>query len=148
MNKAKENRMKAKVVWNPDISGMGFEGTGPSGHKLVMDTTDKFGGADKGVRPFEILLLGLGGCTGMDVISILRKKKIEVKSFTIELEAERAEDYPKEITEITLNYKFSGKGLKKEAVERAIELSQDKYCGVSETLRKNVEINHTYVIEE
>ena len=69
--------MKATVTWKPEVSGMAFEGIGPSGHKLLMDAVEKFGGADKGVRPFEIMLLSLGGCTAMDVISILKKKKIE-----------------------------------------------------------------------
>jgi len=138
--------MKAKVKWVPNVSGMGFEGIGPSGHKLLMDAVSDFGGEDKGVRPFELLLLSLGGCTAMDVISVLKKKKQEVESFEIELEAERDKDYPKGIKKVNINYVLNGKNLKPEAVEKAIELSQEKYCSVAGTLRDECELTKSFEI--
>ena len=140
--------MIVKVDWKNDISDMALEAEGPSGHKVLMDSASGFGGKDSGPRPMELLLMGLGGCTAMDVLSILRKKRQEVHSLEIEVDGTRNEDFPKEYTSVELRYKIRGKNIDPSSVERAIELSQEKYCGAAETFRSSCAVKHTYEIIE
>lgn len=113
-----------------------------------MDGPENFGGSDAGIRPKELLLISLAGCTGSDVAVILQKKKVHFDDFEMNVEAEQQETHPQVFTKIHLEYVFYGNNIPKEAVERAIELSQKTYCSVTAMLQKAVEITHSYRIEE
>ncbi len=128
------------------IKDMQFIGKASSGHEIVMDSDPSVGGHNAGVRPTELLLLGIGGCSGMDVISILRKKKQEVTGFAINVKGKRDEDYPKKFTEITIEFSIKGKNISEEAVKRAIDLSMNKYCSVKATLEGSAKISFSYKI--
>ncbi|MBI3125849.1 MAG: OsmC family protein [Ignavibacteriales bacterium] len=130
------------------IKGVTFMGKADSNHWVTMDGPEEFGGSNAGTRPKELLLLALGGCTGSDVAVILKKKKINVDGFEINLTAEMQETHPQVYTKINVEYVFYGSDIPKEAVERAIELSQKTYCSVTAMLQKAVEITHSYRIEE
>lgn len=130
------------------IQGITFAGKTDSKHWVPMDGPENFGGSDAGIRPKELLLLSLGGCTASDVASILQKKRVDIKGFEINISSEMTEEHPKVFTRIDLEYVFYGKGIKETDVERAIELSQTKYCGVTAMLEKVLTINHTYKIIE
>ncbi len=126
--------------------GLQFVGEADSGHAIVMDGDTGVGGRDTGLRPMELLLLGIGGCSGMDVISILKKKRQDVTSFEIGVNGKKADEYPKKFTEIDVEYIIKGRNLSDEAVKRAIDLSMEKYCSVKATLEGTVRINYTYKI--
>ncbi|MBI9071905.1 MAG: OsmC family protein [Melioribacteraceae bacterium] len=130
------------------LEGITFAGKTDSGHWIMMDGPEDFGGSDAAIRPKELLLLGLGGCTASDVASILKKKRIALSSFDVNIEAEMTEEHPKVYSKITLEYVFKGKGIKPSDVERAIDLSLTKYCGVTAMFEKSMEIIHTYKIVE
>lgn len=131
------------------VKNMQFTGSADSGHKLVMDADEAAGGENTGFRPTELLLVGFGGCSGMDVISILRKKKQQVTGLEMNVQGEKSDDYPKIFKKVHIEYVIRGKEVKKEAVERAIELSLEKYCSVGATLAKAGTITHSYrIIEE
>jgi putative redox protein len=138
--------MDIKVSWRKDLGDMAFEGVGPSKKKIVMDSSPKHGGKGNGPPPMEVLLMGLGGCTAMDVLSVLRKKRQEVESLEVLIDGTRADEFPKEYKKVNLRYVVKGKNIKEEAVRRAVELSQDKYCGASETFRKQCEITSSFKI--
>ncbi|MFH1011391.1 MAG: OsmC family protein [bacterium] len=121
----------ARVKW---VEGMQFSGRVPSGHSILMDATEAVGGADSGARPKELLLAGLGGCTGMDVVSILRKMRVPFDSFEIEIHAESSEEHPKVWTRIELIYRIVG-DVPEDKFVKAISLSQERYCSVSAMLR-------------
>jgi putative redox protein len=135
--------LNAKIKW---IEGLQFVGESGTGHAIIMDGDAQFGGQDTGMRPMELLLVGVGGCSGMDVISILKKKKQNVTNIEINVKGEKAESYPKKFTQINIEYTISGKDLSEDAVKRAIELSMDKYCSVKATLEGSTKINYTYKI--
>ena len=137
--------VEAKVTL---VKDMQFSGSATSGHSLTMDADDSFGGHNAGFRPMELLLVGFGGCTGMDVISILRKKRQPVAGLEINVRGERSDDHPKIYKEVHIEYVVKGKDVGKEAVERAIALSLDKYCSVGATLAKSSKITHSYRIVE
>ena len=131
------------------IQDMLFAGTATSGHSLTLDADQEAGGHNTGFRPMELLLVAFGGCTGMDVISILRKKRQQVTGLEMNVKGEKTSDYPKIYKEVHVEYVVKGKGVQKEAVERAIGLSLDKYCSVGATLAKAGTITHSYkIIEE
>ena len=131
------------------INGMQFEGTAlSSGHTLTMDADEAFGGQNKGFRPMELLLVGFGGCTGMDVISILRKKRQNIAGLEMNVKGERAETHPHVYTDVHIEYVVKGKGVESQAVERAISLTLDKYCSVGATLAKTGRITSSYRIVE
>lgn len=130
------------------VKGMQFVANSGTGHAIVMDADQKFGGQDSGARPMEMLLMGFGGCTGMDVISILRKKRQDVTGLEIRLNGEKAEGHPSRYTRIQLEYLITGRNVSSQAVERAISLSLDKYCSVGATLGRSAEITHSYKIVE
>jgi putative redox protein len=117
-----------------------------NGHELMLDLEESAGGQNLGPKPKPLLLVALGGCTAMDVISILKKMRIEPEYFNVKVDGEVTEEHPKHFTKIKLIYEFRGKDLPLEKLQKAIDLSQDHYCGVSETLRKSVEITSEIVI--
>ncbi|MBG0784162.1 MAG: OsmC family protein [Anaerolineaceae bacterium] len=137
--------MNAKAIWK---GGMAFTGVNDEGYLVPMDASAKVGGQDVGFRPLQLLAVGLAGCTGMDVISILQKKRQEVTGFEVSAEVERSTEHPKVFTKIILTYTIKGKNLDPQAVERAVELSETKYCGAQAMLRKTAEITHKIVLEE
>ncbi|MDQ7816292.1 MAG: OsmC family protein [Melioribacteraceae bacterium] len=140
--------MATKTAVVKQISGVTFMGKTDSNHWVVMDGPEEFGGSNAGIRPKELLLLSLAGCSGSDVAVILKKKKIQLDGFEMNITAEMQETHPQVYTKINLDYVFYGKEIPKEAVERAIELSLKTYCSVTAMLQKSVEITHTYRIEE
>ena len=136
--------MKARVKL---IEGMAFLGEVGSGHAIVMDGSPDIGGRNLGMRPMEMLLLGLAGCTAIDVVLILRRGREDVADCVVEVSAERAESDPKVFTKIHLHYRVKGKTLAAAKVERAIQLSKEKYCSASIMLGKTAEMTHDYVLE-
>jgi putative redox protein len=122
---------------------MSFSGTTPSGHEIKMDAAEEFGGQNTGARPTELLLHAVAGCTGIDIISILQKMRLNPSSFHMDLTGTRAEDHPKRFTAIHIHYLLEG-DLPEDKVIRAIQLSMDKYCSVSMSL--NAEITAEYTI--
>ncbi len=137
--------MRARVKW---LDHMSFVGETSSGHSVVMDGAAEFGGRNLGPRPMEMLLLGLGGCSAFDVVMMLNKARQQVDSCEVDLKAERAEDVPKVFTKIHLRFIVKGKGLSDKHVERAVNLSADKYCSASRMLEKTADITYDYEIVE
>jgi putative redox protein len=137
--------MEGKLVWK---NGMSFNGLTDSGFTIPLDASTDHGGANEGPRPMELILVGLGGCTAMDVISILQKKRQDVTGFEILLHAERSAEHPKVFTEITIEFVVTGHGVDREAVERAVELSESKYCSASAMLSKTAKIHTKVTIKE
>jgi putative redox protein len=135
--------MKCRVKW---LEHMSFVGESGSGHSVVMDGAAESGGRNLGVRPMEMLLLGLGGCTAFDVVSILRKSRQQMVDCEVELEAERAEEIPRVFTKIHVHFIVSGKDLDAKKVAKAVELSADKYCSASRMLEKAAEISHDFEV--
>lgn len=130
------------------VKGITFVGKTDSNHWITMDGPESFGGSDAGIRPKELLMLSLGGCTGSDVASILGKKKIKLDGFEMNISAEVADEHPQVFTRIHLEYVFYGKNLPEKDIERAIELSLTKYCSVTAMLQKAMPIEHSYRIVE
>jgi putative redox protein len=137
--------MKARVKWVEDVT---FVGESDSGHAVVMDGPPESGGKNRGLRPMEMLLVGMGGCTAFDVVEILRRARQEVVDCEVELEAERAPEAPKVFTRIHVRYRVKGRGLAESRVKRAIDLSAEKYCSASIMLGKTATITHEYEILE
>ncbi|MBM4171293.1 MAG: osmotically inducible protein OsmC [Ignavibacteria bacterium] len=130
------------------LKGITFAGKTDTDHWVMMDGPENFGGSNAAIRPKELLLLGLGGCTGSDVVTILQKKRVQLNSFKINISADIADEHPQVFTKIHIEYVFSGNDLQAKDLERAIELSMTKYCSVTAMLQKAVEITHSYKIEE
>jgi len=137
--------MEAHIKW---LSGLALAGKGSSNHWVPMDGPEKNGGFNAATRPLELLLIGLGGCTGMDVLSILKKKRIQFDDFEIKLEAEQAGEYPKVFTRIKIKFIVYGKNINPQNIERAIELSENKYCSASAMLKHTAQIDTSYEIKE
>jgi putative redox protein len=137
--------MKSTIKW---VDGVMFVGETGSGHALVIDGPPDAGGRNLGPRPMELLLTGLGSCTAFDVVTILKKARQQVTDCRVELAAERAAEPPKVFTRIHIHFVISGIGLKAPQVERAIELSADKYCSATIMLRESVVITHDYELVE
>jgi putative redox protein len=135
--------MKARVKW---IEGVAMMAESESGHALVMDGPPEFGGRNLGVRPMEMLLLGMGGCTQFDVMLILGRARQQVIDCVVELEAERAETDPKIFTRIHAHFIVTGHDLSERHVERAIKLSAEKYCSASIMLGASAEVTHDFEI--
>ncbi len=134
--------MKARIQW---AGGARFDGESGSGHTVVMDGPPEHGGENQGVRPMEMLLLGMGGCTSFDVMHILKKARQQVTDCVAELEAERADSDPKVFTRIHVHFIVTGKELDEKRVARAVQLSAEKYCSASIMLAKGgVAISHDY----
>lgn len=130
------------------VDRMQFTAEAGSGHVVVMDAAEEHGGQDTGFRPMELLLVGLAGCTGMDVISILRKQRQEVVAYEVSVRGERATDHPKVFTNITVEHVVTGRHIDSAAVARAIELSQTRYCGAGTMLRQLARLTHTFRVRE
>ncbi len=135
--------MKARVKW---LDNMSFVGESGSGHSVVMDGPPDHGGRNLGVRPMEMLLLGLGGCASFDVVSMLKKSKQDVINCEVKITAERADTEPKVFTNIHLHFIISGRDISEKKVMRAIELSANKYCSASIMLGETAKITHDYEI--
>ena len=139
------NAMKARVKW---VEKRTFLGESGSGHSVVMDGAPDAGGRDLGLRPMETLLLGMGGCTAFDVVHILEKARETVIDCELEIEADRAEEDPKVFTQIKIRYIVSGKNLSRDKVQRAVDLSAEKYCSASIMLGKAANISHEVVLRD
>ena len=137
--------MKARVKW---VENTLMVGQSESGHAVAMDGPPDAGGENLGLRPMEMILLGMGGCTQFDVVHILRKSRKEVTLCEVEMEAERAESEPKVFTRIHVHFRVAGPDLTEKAVERAVNLSAEKYCSASIMLGKSVEITHSFELVE
>lgn len=137
--------MDAKVTWQGNLT---FEGTADSGYKVPLGTEPEVGGNNDGFKPMELLLTGLAGCTAMDVISILKKKKQDVTDFEVKAHADRASEQPRVFTHIMIEYIVTGHHVDPVAVDRAIELSETKYCPAQAMLKKAVTIEHKATILE
>lgn len=129
-------------------TGMLFDAEAGSGHHVTLDAAEHGGGHNAGFRPMELLLVGLGGCTGMDVISILRKKRQQVTGYEVRVSGIRAEDHPMVFVEITVEHIVTGHNIQPEAVERAIQLSKEWYCGAGAMLGKVAHLTHSFRIVE
>ncbi len=129
-------------------SGTRFEGTNADGLSVVMDGHPEHGGTAGGPAPMETLLIALAGCTGMDVIPILRKMRAPIERFAIEVAADRSEEHPRVLTAIRLRYTAAGPGLRADQVEKAVALSQEKYCSISAMLRKTAPITYDVVVTD
>lgn len=136
--------MKTSVKLNKN---MHFTAT-LDGFEISMDADSKAGGEGNGVKPKGLTLVSLAGCTAMDVISILRKMRIEPDDFTIDVEADTSDEHPKVYTAIKLTYRLKGQNIQRDKVEKAVSLSQEKYCGVSAMLKKAAPIDYEIVIED
>jgi putative redox protein len=137
--------MQAKVVWKRNLA---FTGTANSGYVLDLDSKKEVGGDESGFKPTELIAIGVAGCTAMDVISILKKKRQEVSAFEVLVHATRASEHPRKFTDMTIEYIVTGKDIDPQAVERAVELSEEKYCSSIATIRGNVRLDHKIVINE
>jgi len=135
--------MKARVKW---VEAASFIGESGSGHAVVMDGPEEFGGRNLGVRPMEMLLLGMGGCTAFDVVHILKKLRQPIKDCVVELSAGRAETEPKVFTQIHVHFVVYGEGLEEDKVARAVDLSAEKYCSASIMLGKVADVTHDFEI--
>ncbi len=135
--------MKARIKW---IEGMSFAGESGSGHTVVIDGPPEHGGRNIGVRPMEMLLLGLGGCSAFDVVHILNKGRASFTDCVVELTAERADTDPKVFTAIHMHFIITGAQLKPNVVERAVNLSVEKYCSAAAMLGKTAKLTHDYEI--
>lgn len=133
--------MKSRANWE---GGLAFSAKGDSGHEVLMDASKSAGGENSGPSPMELLLHGIAGCTGIDIVNTLKKMKADVEDFKIEVEGNRAEDYPKKYTSINVHFIIEGSGLTEKNVSRAINLSLDKYCSASNSL--SAEITSSYEI--
>jgi putative redox protein len=137
--------MKSRVKW---IENVCFMAEADSGHALIMDGSPDIGGRNLGPRPMELLLMGTGGCTSIDVVMILKKSRQDVTGCEVEISADRAANDPKVFTKVHMHFIVSGRNLKPDVVERAIKLSAEKYCSASIMLGKTAEMSHDFEIVE
>ncbi len=137
--------MQSSVKWLGDVA---FEAESGSGHRIIIDGPPEAGGNNRGPRPMELLLLGMGACSSVDVISILKKSRQDIADCLVELSAERAEEPPRVFTSIHLHFIVSGSDLKLKSVERAIQLSAEKYCSASIMLGATARVTHDFEVIE
>ena len=137
--------MKARVKWVEDVC---FMGETESGHAVIMDASPDIGGRNLGMRPMEMLLVGMGGCSSIDVVTILKKSRQPITDCVAEITAERADEIPKVFTKIHVHFVVTGKGLNPVQVERAVSLSAEKYCSASIMLGKAAQMSHDFEIVE
>lgn len=137
--------MQARIKWVQDVTFVGESG---SGHAVVMDGAPEVGGRNLGPRPMEMLLLGLGGCSAFDVVLILKRGRVPVSDCVVEISAQRADTDPKVFTHIKLHYIVTGKQLDRNKVERAVQLSAEKYCSASAIMEKTAQIETSIEIVE
>lgn len=140
------NEMSVQAVLK---AGMCFDVMTGSGHHMLLDAAEHNGGQDRGPRPMEMLLVALASCAGMDILSILRKKRQDIKAYEVRVHGDRTEEHPRIFVEITVEHIFTGHALQSEAVKRAIDLTEARYCGASAMLGKTAKLMHTFrIIEE
>ena len=130
------------------MQDVSFNGSSESGHEVVLDGPKELGGKGLGMRPMEMMLIGMGGCTSFDVVTILKRSRQQITGCIAEIEATRADKIPKVFKSIHIHFLIKGIGLQEKAVERAVELSANKYCSASIMLGKSVKITHDFVISE
>ena len=137
--------MKASAKW---VQGVMFVGESGSGHAVVMDGAPDAGGRNMGLRPMEMLLLGLAGCAAFDVVLILKRGRENITDCVVEVDGDRADTDPKVFTNVRMNYKITGRNLDRNKVERAVKLSEEKYCSASAMFNKTAQMSHTIEIVE
>lgn len=137
--------MKVRVKWVEDVC---FMGESETGHAVILDGAPEAGGRNIGMRPMEMLLIGMGGCTSFDVVTILKKARQDISNCVAEIDATRADEVPKVFTKIHVHFVVTGKNLNPAQVERAVKLSAEKYCSASIMLGKSAEITHDFEIRE
>lgn len=137
-------KQEVKINW---LENMAFEAD-INGHKIVLDAAEPVGGENRGPRPKPLLLAGLAGCTGMDVVSILKKMRVEVDNFSVTVEGDLTEEHPKQFSKMNVIYEFTGKDLPLEKLQKAVSLSEERYCGVSAMYRKAIELTSEIKIIE
>jgi len=135
----------ARISW---VDGALFVAESGSGHTFTMDGSPDVGGRNLGARPMEVVLMGMGGCTAIDVVSMLKKQRQDIEGVEVSLVAERADDHPKVFTAVKLVYTVRGRKLNKALVERAVSLSDEKYCSATAMVRKSADITHEVVLVE
>ncbi len=135
--------MKATIQWK---DSMRFVASADSAHEVTMDAAPAGGGSDQGPRPMEMVLMGLGGCTGMDVVSILGKMRVAFDDFRVDIEAERAAEHPKVFDRVAMVYRVWGTDVPEDKVKRAVDLTQEKYCSVLHMVNKTAAVTHRYEI--
>ena len=135
-------KQEISISWK---DGMAFEAD-VNGHKLMLDAGEQFGGRDLGPRPKPLMLVALAGCTAMDVVSILTKMRVELENFDVSVEGEQSEEQPIHYTSMHIIYEFWGKNLPEDKLEKAINLSHERYCGVSAVYRKAMPVTHTFIV--
>ncbi|HKU97623.1 MAG TPA: OsmC family protein [Vineibacter sp.] len=135
----------ARIAW---VDNALFVGESGSGHTVTMDGSPDVGGRNLGARPMEMVLIGMGGCTAIDVVSMLKKQRQDIRDVVVELAAERAENPPKVFTQVKVIYRVRGKGLNRALVERAVSLSEEKYCSATAMVRQTATVTHEVVLEE
>ena len=135
----------AKITW---VDGALLVAEGGSGHTITMDGAPDIGGRNLASRPMEVLLMGMGGCTAIDVVSMLKKQRQDIEGVEVSLVAERAEDHPKVYTSVKLVYTVRGRKLNKALVERAVSLSDEKYCSATAMVKKSAAVTHAIVLVE
>ena len=135
--------METKVSWKGKLT---FQGQTDAGHQVLMDVKPDAGGEGKGPSPMEMVLMALAGCTAMDIVVIMRKKRVDLQGLNIKVDGERASEHPKYFTRIGVEYNFEGKDIREEDIKQAVELSRDKYCSVSAMLKEKAEISYRWNI--
>ena len=135
---------KIKVNWQKNLSFLAEV----NNHKIVLDASEQVGGENKGPRPKPLLMAALAGCTGMDVVSILKKMRVELDDFNVYVEGDITEEHPKQFTSMHIVYEFKGKNLPEEKLQKAVDLSDERYCGVSAMFKKAIEVTHEIKILE
>lgn len=135
---------KVTISW---LENMAFEAE-VNGHKIMLDASDTVGGENRGPRPKPLMMVALAGCTGMDVVSILKKMRVEVEAFNVVVEGDLTEEHPKQFSQMRVVYEFKGKNLPMDKLEKAVNLSEERYCGVSAMLKKAIGITTQISITE
>lgn len=130
------------------MKGITFAGMGESGHWVILDTDKQYGGSEGAAKPMELVLMGLGGCSGMEILSILQKMRFDIVDFEVHIKAKQADVHPRVFTEMDIEYLFAGHQLEAQKIEKAIQLSHDKYCSVIAMLKKDVRVNYSYQIKD
>jgi putative redox protein len=138
------SKQEIKIDW---LEKMAFK-TKVNGHELVIDTSEEGGGENRGPRPKPLVMLALAGCTGMDVISILKKMRVEPDSFSVKVTGELTDEHPKQFTAMHVIYEFLGRDLPMDKLVKAVSLSEERYCGVMSTLKKALGITTEIVVSE
>jgi putative redox protein len=137
-------KQEVKVDW---LDNMAFEAD-VNGHKIVIDAADAVGGEDRGPRPKPLMLTALAGCTGMDVVSILKKMRVKLDGFNVSVEGDLTDEHPKQFSKMHVVYEFTGKDLPLEKLQKAVSLSEERYCGVSALYKKAIELTSEIKIKE